>query len=84
MKNGHILELCCLCAYDGTKFCAMQSMVDVQNRTQGHNVACPCAYGQGVSHDELMVPAFATAASSEASSIEGLEPREDLKEETRL
>ena len=37
-----------------------------------------------MSYDELMVPAFATAASSEASSMEGLEPREDLKELTRL
>ena len=37
-----------------------------------------------MSYDELMIPAFATAASSEASSMEGLEPREDLKEVTRL
>ena len=39
--------------------------------------------GQKVSHEELMVPALATAASNEASSMEGLEPREDLKELTR-
>lgn len=47
-------------------------------------MACPYASREGVSHDELMVPALATAAFSEASSMEGLEPREDLKELTRL
>ncbi len=36
-----------------------------------------------VTHWELMVPALATAASSEASSMEGLEPRELRKEFTR-
>ena len=34
-------------------------------------------------HWELMVPALATAASSEASSMEGFEPRELRKELTR-
>ena len=35
-----------------------------------------------VTHWELTVPALATAASSEASSMEGFEPREPRKEFT--